>query len=282
MKVTLPKINPELQAFLPAASDDLKLALKEKLFRDGVLEPILIAEDGDIVDGYTRYAIYKEQGILKYPVKVVPGINTLDEKKAWMRDHQIARRNLTTSEWKYFWGLKFNEEKLPDGNPSLQLHQNDGVGNQQKIQGETAERIAEESGKSAATVERAGRFATAVEKQPKSVRPALIGGSLPAELVIEANGRDLFCQICIRRGIRRGCEQCKKWQDKISGPKPRSKKKPTKSIFDNRDKELNPLHEQLIEAVSTLPGPLKKDVAEWRRGIGVLIEKIEIILLEKQ
>lgn len=267
-----PQVNEELRDFLPAASDELKLELKDKIFRDGVLEPILVAEDYDIVDGYTRHALYKELGILKYPIKVVPDLNTLEDKKRWMRDHQIHRRNLGTVEWKYFWGMKFNEEKLTRGRPRQENPHGDG---------ETADRLAKESGKSPASVERAGAFAAAMEKQPKSVRPTILAGLVTAELVILANGRPLFCDICVRRGVRRGCEQCKKKQDAITKPKKRKKK--TASMFDGRPKELAKLHDELLAAcddLPELPAPTKVAVAEWRRRIGVCVEKIEHLLLE--
>lgn len=282
MKKVKPKVNQDLRGFLPVASDDLRLALKEKIFRDGVLEPIQVAEDFDIVDGYTRFDLYRELGILKYPVVVVPDLKTEEDKKRWMRDHQLHRRNLTTNEWSYFWGLKFNEEKLSQGNPNMQRAQNEPIDNEQENKGRTSERLGEESGSSPATIKRAGEFAAAVEKQHKNVRASILAGSVPAALVIEADGKPLFCDICIRRGCRRGCEQCDKKRAAIAKPKGKGGKR-TGSMFSSKVKDLKPLHEELIASCAVLPDPVtKKSVQEWRARIGRAVEVIEHLLLEKE
>jgi ParB/Sulfiredoxin domain len=218
-KAPRPKVNPELVAFLPRANDDLKAGLRAKLERDGVLEPILVFEDGDVADGHTRLELYQELGIEKFPVEIVFGPRTIEEKKAWMRDHQLHRRNLATNEWKYYWGMRFNEEKLPEGNP--QFTQTEGVDKGLENKGETAERLAEASGKSRASVERAGAFAAALKLQPANMRPAILAGAVPASVVIAAQGKPLFCPGCIRKGFVRGCKDCKAIQAEVKkGGKP--------------------------------------------------------------
>jgi hypothetical protein len=206
-KVALPKVNPDLQTFLPAANDDLLAALRAKIEKEGPVDPVKVAEDGDIVDGYSRFIIYAEMKIKKFPVVVVTGLDTLVKKKEWMRDHQLARRNLTAAEWAYFYGLKFNEQKKDEGRPKLP--QNDGV-NETGKQGETAVRLAEQSGKSQASIERAGQFAEAVDAAPAAVRPALIGGVVPIAAAVAAHKEDapLFCPRCTRVGPVKGCAKC--------------------------------------------------------------------------
>lgn len=203
-KVALPKVNPDLQTFLPAANDDLLAALRTKIEKEGPVDPVRVAEDGDIVDGYSRFVIYAEMKIKKFPVVVVTGLDTLEMKKEWMRDHQLARRNLTAAEWAYFYGLKFNEQKKSVGNPQLGHH--DPIG----PVGSTAERLAAESGKSPETIKRAGQFAEAVDAAPAAVRPAIVAGAAPITTVIAAAAQDkpLFCPRCTRVGPVKGCAKC--------------------------------------------------------------------------
>jgi hypothetical protein len=240
-KAPRPKINPELEKFLPRANDDLKAGLREKLERDSVLEPILVFEDGDVADGHTRLELYAEAGIKKFPVEVVYGPKTLEEKKAWMRDHQLHRRNLSPNEWNYLWGMKFNEEKKPEGNP--QLVQNGPVGKSIEKQGATAARLGEESGSSASTIKRAGDFAAAVELQPASVRPSLIAGIVPRDLVIAAQGKPLICPACVRKGIRTICPDCKTIQAAIrrnaAGTKGKGERPPSSATAKLRKALLN-------------------------------------------
>src|SRR5262249_26009233 len=141
------------------------------------------------------------------------------KKKAWMRDHQLARRNLTPTEWNYYYGLKFNEEKKPEGNP--QLRQNGGV----EPPGATADRLAAESGKSPRSVERAGQFAGAVQAQPPTSHPALMAGAVPAAPVLAAaeQNKPLFCDRCTRVGPSPGCKNCANRRASIEKSKKRTK-----------------------------------------------------------
>jgi hypothetical protein len=225
-----PKVNEELRTFLPQANDELKEMLSRKIQSEGPREPILVAPDGDIVDGFTRYELYEELKVKKFRVEVVHGLKTVEDKKAWMRDHQLARRNLTPTEWAYFYGLKFNEEKSPAHRPSEELRRSVGV----LSTGETASRLADESGKDARTIERAGQFAEAVDQQPAKVRGALIAGAVPMAVVVKAEGKPLFCRRCIRIGAPvRNCQECDKLREDLKRrAKPSERRKPGSELID--------------------------------------------------
>jgi hypothetical protein len=224
-----PKINEALRDFLPQSNDELKELLSRKIQTEGPVEPIRIAPDGDIVDGFTRYELYEELKIKKFRVEVVHGLKTIEDKKAWMRDHQLGRRNLSPSQWNYYYGLKFNEEKLPAHRPSEEVRQNVGV----LSTGETASRLADESGKDARTIERAGQFAEAVDQQPAKVRGALIAGAVPMAVVVKAEGKPLFCRRCLRVGAPvRDCPECDKLRETVKKwKKPNDKPKPGSSLI---------------------------------------------------
>jgi hypothetical protein len=91
-------ILPELEALIPPLTarerDDLEASIKA----NGVLEPIKVwrrdATAPVIVDGHNRYRIATRLGVEPLKVDVLE-FPDLDEVKAWMLRHQVARRSLT-------------------------------------------------------------------------------------------------------------------------------------------------------------------------------------------
>jgi DNA modification methylase len=60
------KINPEYQSLVSDLSDDEKKTLRESIAKDGLFVPIIVNQDGVILDGHHRYKVYQEE--LKQPV----------------------------------------------------------------------------------------------------------------------------------------------------------------------------------------------------------------------
>jgi ParB-like chromosome segregation protein Spo0J len=60
------KINPEYQSLVSDLSDDEKKTLRESIAKDGLFVPIIVNQDGVILDGHHRYKILQELG--KIPV----------------------------------------------------------------------------------------------------------------------------------------------------------------------------------------------------------------------
>ena len=200
-----PKINPELKDFLDQPNDELLEQMQNKIKAEGVLDPIRVAEDGDTVDGHSRLEVYETLKIRKYPIAVIRGLKTIADKKKWMLDNQLARRNLTPTRRAYYLGLKFEEEKKPEGNPTNSVTVTE-------LPGDTAERIAEQAGVSPSTVEKAAAFARAVQQQPDAVKPAILAGEVPMRTVVAAasEGKSAFCKKCRDFGYKKGCEYCAK------------------------------------------------------------------------
>jgi hypothetical protein len=91
------QISPELQACIPPLRPEEFDALKAKINAEGMTESLVVwvAPDGTrtLLDGHNRYRICSE---LKLPYKtkdvLLPDIQAA---KAWMLEHQRARRNLS-------------------------------------------------------------------------------------------------------------------------------------------------------------------------------------------
>lgn len=83
------KVNPELEALLPPLSTEEFDALKLDIKQNGVVAPILVDEDGTILDGHNRFRIDKNA-----PHKVIAGLSE-EEKQAFVIRCNFARRNLS-------------------------------------------------------------------------------------------------------------------------------------------------------------------------------------------
>jgi site-specific DNA-methyltransferase (adenine-specific) len=83
------QIDPEIAAMLPPLSTAEKQVLEQDIQKNGVLMPIVVDEDGTILDGHHRYAIDPSA-----PTVVVSGL-TREEKLAYTIKSNLARRNLS-------------------------------------------------------------------------------------------------------------------------------------------------------------------------------------------
>lgn len=95
-------IDPEFKSFIPPLSEAEKSALEASLVAaGGATDPLRIAHiDGahepTLLDGHNRYEICERLG-LRYQTRTLPAM-TRAEAKAWMFEHQLARRNLSVDQ----------------------------------------------------------------------------------------------------------------------------------------------------------------------------------------
>lgn len=223
MKPPIPKVHPVLKVHLPEPRGDELARLYASIDKYGAIIPILVTENGYIVEGYHRFEYYVQHKIKKYPIAVIPGLETIEAMKKWMDDHQLARRNLTDAARLDILGRKYVEAKNPVGNP-----------NGDTVSGLTADAIATEHNVSPRTVYRAGEFHDAVESQPTTVRPAILAGQVPVKTVVEAAKQDipLFCERCTRVGLVKKCPKCAELQAAVKKNKPKSKNKKGEALID--------------------------------------------------
>jgi hypothetical protein len=115
-----------------------------------------------LLDGHTRIKICRENH-LPDPELTIIELPDRAAAREWIISQQLNRRNLGTWWIAYFRGSMYNMEKGDPHRP--ELHQNDGV------TGSTAEKIAEQTGSSPATVERHSRFAQAIDNLKAVINP---------------------------------------------------------------------------------------------------------------
>ena len=83
------KLNTPYADLLPPLKTSEREALAADIKANGVLHPVVIDEDGNILDGHHRYAIDRNA-----PTRVVEGL-TDEEKQAYTIRANLARRNLS-------------------------------------------------------------------------------------------------------------------------------------------------------------------------------------------
>lgn len=88
-KTATRKLKTPYAALLPPLKTSEREALAADISVHGVLHPIVIDEDGNILDGHHRYAIDRDA-----PTVTVEGLSE-DEKRAYTIRANLARRNLT-------------------------------------------------------------------------------------------------------------------------------------------------------------------------------------------
>lgn len=89
------QINPDVRDVLPCLSTDEYERLRADIAANGIQSPLIVAEDGDILDGMHRFAIAEQDDIADVPHTVKTGFDTLAKKQAECSRINFNRRNLT-------------------------------------------------------------------------------------------------------------------------------------------------------------------------------------------
>jgi len=84
---------------LPSLSQDEYESLKASIAKHGVLSPIEVDEDGEILDGHHRVKICDELGINSWPT-VTKRFGSEEEKQAYIYMVNLARRQLSRDQFK--------------------------------------------------------------------------------------------------------------------------------------------------------------------------------------
>lgn len=88
---------------LPGLSKTERSTLEASIRENGVLSPVIIDEDGNILDGHNRYEIQPDA-----PTQVVSGLSEA-EKVAFVLSANLARRNLSPAQ---VWELRETQKAL--------------------------------------------------------------------------------------------------------------------------------------------------------------------------
>lgn len=152
------KRDPDIQFMCPPLDSEAHALLEKSLKEKGCLNPVIYWEGPNvIVDGHNRDEICSR---LKIPYERIPmHFDTKEDALNFVIDHQLGRRNLSDLQKSYLRGKRYLTEKKAAHRPSgSEVPQDDGV------KGETAKKIAEETGVSPATVERDAVLAEAIDE----------------------------------------------------------------------------------------------------------------------
>ena len=153
------KVDKEFRDLIPPIGNEEVQLLEKSLLNEGCRDPLVVWE-GILVDGHNRHCICTKYGI---PYNVVERhFSNRDEAKSWIINNQLARRNLTPEQRNYLIGKQYRERKAQGVRTDLTSHQNE-----EKLT--TAEKVAKEHKIGKATVERAAKFAEAVDTIAENV-----------------------------------------------------------------------------------------------------------------
>lgn len=218
----LPKVKPEYRDFLPERTAEERKLLRESIIEDGIRDPIVITEDGYIVDGHGRWEFAQE---FKLKVKTfVKEFADEEAKYAWMAKNQAGKRNLTKEQKDYYMGVRAAKAILEHGGDRRSSDHADN------LRTETAESIAKEENVSVITVRRNVEYAAGIIALPPKVQKEVLAGKtdIPKKEII-ANA-PVMCGRCRRLGAKPlpGCVKCEEAQaehkKKKFGPKPKKPK----------------------------------------------------------
>lgn len=100
-------IDVEFQDLIPPLTPEEREGLEADILRDGCLTPLLVwrGESGDVLlDGHNRKAVCDAHDF-PYETESVPGIESREDAKRWIIDHQRHRRNLNEAQRAMLGGL---------------------------------------------------------------------------------------------------------------------------------------------------------------------------------
>lgn len=173
-------IDREFQVIMFKMQPEEYDRLEQSILTEGCRDALVIW-NGILIDGYNRYTICQKHNIEFATVEME--FPNRDEAKRWIRSNQLARRNLTKEQRDYLIGLEYKERKQT-GFKGNQYTQGGSPQNEDKQK--TSEKIADEYKVSKATVERAEKFADAVDIISENVGDDVRDEILARELDVTA------------------------------------------------------------------------------------------------
>lgn len=150
-------INEDLKKLIePLQANEYNL-LEKSLLNEGCRDSLIIWNN-TIIDGHNRYEICKKHNI-EFTTENM-NFENMSQAKNWMIDNQLARRNLTDSQRRYYIGKRYEEDKKENkGNQYTE----DAMGNSYPKQ-RTSESLAKENNISERTVRNNADYSKAIDK----------------------------------------------------------------------------------------------------------------------
>ncbi len=166
------KVLPEIEAFIPALSEEEYRQLELNIKEDGCRTPLVLWQRGKeyiMVDGHNRYKICQK---LKkdFKIEVREDFNDVDEVKEWMLANQFGRRNLTKMQIAKIRGMHYNRMKNRlGGYANIEKGKESKVQNALSIEdaSNTAKKVGNLHKVNPSTIKRDAMIATGLEKLGK-------------------------------------------------------------------------------------------------------------------
>ena len=169
-------IDEEFQRLLPPLNEEQFCSLEESILEYGCMNPLVLWND-ILIDGFHRYRIVTEHGLPFNTINMK--FNSRDEVIVFMIKIQIDRRNLTPMQLTYYRGLHYNLEKKMHGDIE-RTSINPASGQNDHLQGSTANRLSEQYRISPRTIRRDGEIADviiAIGKKSPDTKTDILSGA---------------------------------------------------------------------------------------------------------
>jgi hypothetical protein len=280
-------IDPEFRDYLPPQRPEEAEALRLKIELEGCKPGSLTLANIEgkhiLIDGHHTYDICQVLG-LPLCEPIIINLPNRELAKQWIRDNQLARRNLPDKFWTQYVGEEFNARKRPHGDPA---RFSDGPRRHCDALEKTAEKLAEVHNTSPRTVQRAGEFAekvnTLADGDPAVKQAILTGGISKKEVVAATDVSQLFCRDCRKFGPKKDCPKCKAFRKaKAKPPREPGVEEPTKRvgsnngrpIFDDRKitAAVNALARMFNDRANALSEQKSPHYAEVRKAMNSVLE----------
>ncbi|MCL2663861.1 MAG: hypothetical protein FWE83_11140 [Oscillospiraceae bacterium] len=151
-------IDEEFQRLFPPLDEQEFCKLEENILTYGCMNP-LVLWNNILIDGHNRYNIVTKNNLPFNTISLE--FNSRDEVISWMIRVQIDRRNLTPMQLTYYRGMHYNIEKKIHGDAD-RITKNSPSGQNDHLEGSTANRLSEQYRISPRTIRRDGQIADVI------------------------------------------------------------------------------------------------------------------------
>lgn len=167
-------IDEQFRTLIPPLTDDEFSRLEENILKEGIRDKLVVWND-TLIDGHNRYRIATEHG-LQYET-VQKDFESREHALNWIISNQLGRRNLNPNQIAYLRGKRFESEKKIVGGDKKSEEYKKSIAQNGPLNGDTAQRIADEYGIGRNTVKRAEKFAKVVDLLPEEARKNILSGN---------------------------------------------------------------------------------------------------------
>lgn len=149
------KIDPEFEELIPPLTSEEYESLEKNIVENDFNPAFpIITWNETVIDGHNRYNISKKHNV--EPVTIAQEFPSRSAALMWIIDNQLARRNINLETRSFLLGTRYSEEKKVWG---TNRYTNKSAQNEHS---KTANKIAEQSKVGLSTVQRAEKYASAV------------------------------------------------------------------------------------------------------------------------